>query len=117
MENKRKKGDVGEDLATAFLQNKQYQIISRGFKLGKKEIDIIAIKDNCLVFIEVKLRQNTTFGFPEQAVNLKKQENIKEVAEHYIFTYNWLGNIRFDIIAIIKQKNTTEYLHIEDAFY
>ncbi len=117
MENKREKGNFGEDLAIVFLENKNYQIIARHFKLGKKEIDIIALKDNCLIFIEVKFRKNITFGFPEQAVNLKKQQNIKEVAEHYIFTNNWTENIRFDIVAIIQQKNKTEYLHIEDAFY
>ncbi|TAE72435.1 MAG: YraN family protein [Bacteroidetes bacterium] len=117
MENKIEKGVFGENLAITFLKNKNYQIIATHFKFGRKEIDIIAIENNCLIFIEVKFRKNTTFGFPEESVNLKKQKNIKEVAEHYIFLNNWIGNIRFDIIAILQQKNKIEYFHIEDAFY
>ncbi len=116
MENTTIVGKTGEQLASQLLESKGYAILCQNFRCGRKEIDIVAAQENLIVFVEVKLRKNNYFGYPEQSVSLKKQENIRIVAEHYLYTYAWKGNIRFDIIAIIKQKTNTEIVHFEDAF-
>jgi putative endonuclease len=109
-------GKTGEELACELLANKGYTILYQNFRCSRKEVDIIAKQENCVVFVEVKLRKSKQFGFPEQTVTPTKQKNIRLVAEHYLHTHEWKGNIRFDIIAIIKQKASTEILHFEDAF-
>ena len=53
---------------------------------------------------------------PEDFVDEKKAENIMKGADHYIREINWKGNVRFDIISIIK-KGHMELQHIEDAFF
>ena len=117
MSDKIEKGKVGEDLAAKFLIDKGYQILERNYRFKRSEIDLIARKDNCLVFVEVKLRTSDTFGYPEEFVNEKKAAKISEGADQYIFEANWNGNIRFDIISIRQINGQTELVQIEDAFY
>jgi len=66
--------------------------------------------------VEVKMRKNIRFGYPEQSVTPAKQKKIRHVAEYYLHEKEWKGNIRFDIIAITKLTTGTEIMHLEDAF-
>ncbi|TAE07577.1 MAG: YraN family protein [Bacteroidetes bacterium] len=109
-------GKTGEQLAYELLAGKGYSILHQNFRYGRREIDIIAQQDNTIVFVEVRLRKNNRFGFPEQTVTTTKQNNIRAVAEHFLHTLQWKGNIRFDIIAITKNKTDLEMVHFEDAF-
>ncbi|MCE2995186.1 MAG: YraN family protein [Cyclobacteriaceae bacterium] len=117
MSDKIEKGKAGEDLAARFLLEKGYQILARNYRFKRSEIDIIAQKDNCLVFVEVKWRSTDAFGYPEEFVNEKKAAKILEGADQYIYEANWNGNIRFDIVAIRQINGQTEVVQIEDAFY
>ena len=117
MSDKIEKGKAGEDLAAQFLIEKGYQILARNYRFKRSEIDLIAQKDNCLVFVEVKLRTTDAFGYPEEFVNEKKAAKIMEGADQYIYELKWKGNIRFDIVAIRQIKDQTELVQIEDAFY
>ncbi|MBI3219145.1 MAG: YraN family protein [Bacteroidetes bacterium] len=117
MSDKIEKGKAGEDLAAQFLIEKGYQILARNYRFKRSEIDAIALKDNCLVFVEVKLRTTDAFGYPEEFVNEKKAAKIMEGADQYVYNTNWKGNIRFDIVAIRQINGETELVQIEDAFY
>ena len=68
-------GKWGEDLAVHYLSEKGYAILERDWRYGHKDIDIIAISDDTLVFVEVKTRRNDTFMRPEQSVDWKKIKN------------------------------------------
>ena len=107
-------GKMGEDLASEYLEKNNYAILFRNYRYKKSEIDIIAIKDNFLIFVEVKFRSNLKFGNPEDFVTFKKQELIMAAAEYYTFDKHWNGNIRFDIISI--SKTNKEIAHFIDAF-
>lgn len=106
-------GKKGEDLASEFLRNKGYTILQRNFRAERGEIDLIATKENFLVFVEVKRRKNNFFGFPEEAVNAQKEEMILNTAQFFLDRNEWEGEIRFDIIAITGDK---EIEHFIDAF-
>jgi putative endonuclease len=109
-------GQEGEQMAADYLKKNGWQIREMNYRHRRSEIDLIASKDGLLVFFEVKTRTNTTFGLPEDFVDDKKAQNIVRGAEQYIEENDWQGNIRFDIISIIK-KADMELEHIEDAFY
>lgn len=111
------KGKIGENFAQKYLLEKGYEILAKNYRYSRFEIDIIAQKDEILVFIEVKYRKSLQFGYPEQAVSQLKIKQIKSAAEQYLFEKNWNNNIRFDIISIVDQKKSDlEILHLEDAF-
>lgn len=109
-------GQKGEDLATQFLEKEGYQIVERNFRYKRAEIDIIAKKDGLMVFVEVKARSSSAFGYPEDFVDEKKSALIMAAADHYIDQMNWEGLIRFDIISIML-KPQVNVRHFEDAFY
>lgn len=113
--NSKQVGDFGEDLASKFLTEKGYLILSRNYSCKSGEVDIIAKISNILVFVEVKTRKNDDFIYAREAVNLKKQERIRSTARKYIFESRCrYEHIRFDVIEIYTQKKLIG--HFEDAF-
>jgi putative endonuclease len=115
--NRRKQGNDGEDRAARFLQQKGMKILERNFRFERGEIDLVAEEGDELVFIEVKARWSNTYGSPEDAVTEKKQEQIRAVAEGYLFKHDIDDRpCRFDIVAIEYQNGTMEIRHVRDAF-
>lgn len=106
-------GNRGEDAALEFLLQKGYVLIARNYRYKRSEIDLIVQKENWLVFVEVKMRSSHAYGFPEESVDAAKRKKILEGAAQYLMETNWQGNVRYDIVAISKNKIE----HFEDAFY
>ena len=109
-------GNKGEDAAVNFLFANGYGVLQKNYRYGRGEIDIIAQKDDVLIFMEVKTRKNADFGYPETFVSESQQDRIHLAAEEYIFQNKWQGEIRFDIIAILWDGNEPVLDHFEDAF-
>lgn len=109
-------GQQGEDLATRYLKEKGYQILTRNFRYKRAEIDIIAQKDKLIAFVEVKTRSSDIFGYPEEFVDEKKAALVIGAADHYIEENRWEGLIRFDIISVMLHPRII-LRHFEDAFY
>lgn len=106
-------GNIGENSAVNFLEDKGYEILETNYKNKIGEIDIIAKDNDRIVFIEVKARSTAKFGYPREAVTLKKQQTIKLVAMSYLKKKGKLNSyIRFDVIEILAG----EINHIKCAF-
>ena len=106
-------GKCGEDFAAHYLKLHGYKILERNYKNKIGEIDIIATKENYLIFIEVKYRSTLQFGYPREAVTLKKQQKIRNVATFYLMKNGKMdANIRFDVVEV----NGDKIVHIENAF-
>ena len=109
-------GKRSEIIASDFLKKKGYKIIELNYKNKIGEIDIIAQDGEYLVFVEVKARFTQGFGNPLEAINLKKQQKIRNVASIYLMQKKKLEkHVRFDAISIIGIEKP-EIDHIIDAF-
>lgn len=118
MDHKQSKGNKGEALAVIYLQQKQHQVLHTNLRLARREVDIVSLDKDILVFTEVKTRSNFDYGYPEAAVTPQKQLHIKSVAAAYLLDHPEYEQIRFDVISILLQKGeAVEIHHIEDAFY
>ena len=118
MSKHNKIGIKGEEIAADFLLNKGYIILHRNWRSGKKEIDLIAFKDDIIAIIEIKTRSSQLFAFPEEAVNKKKQQFVKFAAADFLNMHPEYKNMRFDIISILMNGDTVkEIVHFEEAFY
>ena len=110
-------GKKGEELAVNFLLENGYTIIERNYRFDKAEVDIIAKKDTILAIIEVKTRSTVDFGNPQDFVKPKQIQNLVKAVDEYV-TVNALDvEVRFDIIAIVKEKNKFNIEHLKNAFY
>ena len=116
--SKRAIGNEAEDLACEYLQEQGWKIIERNYYAGHSEIDIIAEDSGTVVFIEVKMRSGIQFGSPIEHVTESKVEHVYRAAEVWV-QKNEAFNfpLRFDVIGIIKQRNTQPKIsHIQDAY-
>lgn len=77
------KGKQGEDLAYEFLKKQGYKIIERNFRIRGGEIDIIAIDEKTLVYVEVKTRTSHQFGLPEESITYYKIKFLERAAKFY----------------------------------
>jgi putative endonuclease len=110
-------GKRGEERATAFLKGRGFEIVDRNFRYGKiGEIDIIARRDNLLIFVEVKSRNKHSYGGPLYSITRKKKSTLKIIASKFLILnpeYSSKDIIcRFDMVAIIN--GSVEW--IEDIF-
>lgn len=109
-------GKKGEELAVELLQKNGYTILECNWRYKKAEVDIIALKNDILAVIEVKTRTSNYFGNPQDFVNQKKIQLLVEAINEYVTSKDLNIEVRFDIIAILKNKNNFNIEHLEDAF-
>lgn len=98
-------GKTGEDIAVWLLQSKGYQIISRNFRSRFGEIDIIAIDGESLVFVEVKTRTNSQYGWGEEAITPKKLASIVKTGQFFRFKHpETPALMRVDVVSILLRN-------------
>lgn len=111
--DRKTKGNKGEVLIKDFYEEQGYEILEKNYRHCRAEIDLIALKDDLLIFIEVKLRSSDKFGPAETFVSRAQENRIKDAAEEYIYAINWMKDIRFDIASVDSEGNIELF---EDAF-
>ncbi len=110
-------GQWGEQKAVELLEAKGYRIMERDWHCGHRDIDIVAMDCDELVFVEVKTRSGNLLVAPELAVNREKMQSLSKAANAFVKTKRIGLPMRFDIISIIKTDNGEyEIKHIENAF-
>jgi len=124
-----RRGRLGEDLATRFLQVEGWKILGRNWRDGSREIDIVAAREDVLAFVEVKTRGSGSFGNPLEAITPQKRQEVERAAGAWLRLREASGRhgsgcpspafrvVRFDAIAITLRKGTPpEIVHLEDAW-
>lgn len=112
-------GKWGEDEAALYYEDRGYEILERDWKVGKRDIDLIALTEDkdTLVFVEVKTRQNNDLQEPEEAVDVKKMRNLAIAANAFVKLHGLDMDVRFDIISVIGKCSCVESIEcFEDAF-
>ncbi|QCX01435.1 endonuclease [Aggregatimonas sangjinii] len=110
-------GKEGEEIAVNFLLEKGYRILYRNFRYLKAEIDIIAEKDDIVAIVEVRARSNDQIIAIADTITPKKIKLLVAAADYYVTEMKLDKEIRFDIIAILKNKKLFKIEHMESAFY
>lgn len=115
-------GDFGENLTVKYLKKNGYKIVSQNYHSRYGEIDIIAVKNDILAFVEVKARAQNSLFKPREAVDYYKQNKIIKTAQLFMMAYNSNIQPRFDVaeIVVIKTEKdkykVLEFEYIENAF-
>ncbi|MEG2935957.1 MAG: YraN family protein, partial [Clostridium sp.] len=94
-------GNFGEDLSKKYLKENGYIIIEENFSCPYGEIDIIALSDKYLCFMEVKTRYTTKFGLPLESITPAKQRKIIKTAQYFICKNKLFNHFcRFDALEV-----------------
>ena len=110
-------GNSGEDKACSFLSSESYRIIERNFRTRSGEIDIIAQKDDVLVFVEVKTLPSGDAETLAHELDIRKQRKIIKTANFFLVNHREYNSskIRFDVI-VIDMPDLPPVYHIPNAF-
>ncbi|MBI2459489.1 MAG: YraN family protein [Parcubacteria group bacterium] len=111
-------GEFGEILAKNYLIKHGYKIIEANVKLSYQELDIVALKDDLVVFVEVKTRISQFYGPAENAFQFTKLKRFRRGLEMYISNKNLsVENVRADLITVDIDhiKKTAKIKHYKDV--
>lgn len=109
-------GEEGEAAAKRYLAGCGYRIVQANYRYQKAEVDLIALQGETVVFIEVKTRSSGYFGAPQDFVTRKKKRLLIQAADAFMESKNWDREVRFDVVAILKNQGSYQIKHIEGAF-
>ncbi|MFA0754134.1 MAG: hypothetical protein IMHGJWDQ_001918 [Candidatus Fervidibacter sp.] len=113
------RGRKAEREASLFLRRRGYRIIAQNLRLPAGEIDLVAVKGEWVVFVEVKARSSDEFGMPVEALTLTQQKRIRRAAEQFLAKQGWSERPRrFDLIAVdMDERGRILHMeHLVDAF-
>ncbi|MDD2619940.1 MAG: YraN family protein [Syntrophomonadaceae bacterium] len=114
---KKELGKWGEESAAKYLMQQGYKILGRNYYTRYGELDIICEKDGNLVFVEVKTRRSSKYGYPEEAITNRKKEHIRKAALLYMdAAKRSYREISFDVISILLEAGEEKINHIKQAF-
>lgn len=118
METTKRIGDDGEAAARAYLERSGFRIVAANYRFRRKEIDIVAIGEGYLVFVEVKLRRGRGYGAPAEAVDARKRAAITLCARAFVHERRCdTMPCRFDVVAIDAAADGSPRIeHIRNAF-
>jgi len=106
-----KVGQIGEEMARKFLEEKGYKILEQNYRTRFAEIDLVAEKPEGflekpkLVFVEVRTKVGENFGSPEDTINKKKLWKVLWNAKSYTGFKNWQGACRIDAVCIVLNRD------------
>lgn len=109
-------GKLGEELAVAFLKKHDHIILEQNYKWEKAEIDIIATKNDKIIFVEVKTRQSPYLSDPALMVPMKKWKQVMKAADIYMKENVGPQTAQFDIVHVVTNKDYTKIDHYDEAF-
>jgi putative endonuclease len=110
-------GKKGEDWAAGWLVREGYKILQRNWRSGRYEVDIIACQGKTVHFIEVKCKQWSVYGPPEENVSRKKIRNMMKGALAWRIQFPGHTRIQYDVLAItIRPGAEPEFFFIGDVY-
>lgn len=107
-DDNQKIGALGEKIAANFLLENHYIIIIKNYRTKLGEIDIVAKKDNKVLFVEVKTRIGIDKGMPWEAVTYSKIKRMQRSAQYFLLKNNYKDcKLSLDVIAVILNPDRT----------
>lgn len=117
MDGRRELGRRGEAVAEAFLRDRRWTIVERNFRCRAGEIDLVALDEGVLVFVEVRSRRGTRLGTPLESVDPRKQAQVARVARHFVAVRGLTDrDARFDVIGVRFDDEPPAIEHVRGAF-
>ena len=116
--NNKPLGDRGEQLAVDHLERGGWMVLSRNFRIGHREVDLVARRGEIVAFVEVKTRAGLGYGHPLEAITPQKRREIERVAQIWVERHGRPGDVyRYDAVAVlIPAGGEPQIEHVEDAW-
>lgn len=117
--NRKEKGRAAEEAAAVHLERNGWTVKERNWSCRTGELDLIAVRGETILFVEVRSRSGSGFGLPAESVDARKIQKVRHTAEVYLHRFGLSDRpIRFDVIAVMLGRNLEirSLEQIEEAF-
>jgi putative endonuclease len=116
MDNRKRTGQQGEEIAADFLIKRGHRLVARNWRCQTGELDIVTLHGNTLVFVEVRTRRGSRFGAPEESITPAKQARLINLAHAFLQAsapphQAW----RIDVVAVVLRSGPAQVNHLENA--
>ena len=110
-------GKEGEEIAEGYLKNKGFRMVERNYRCRGGEVDLIALDRRVIVFVEVKARNDASFGSPLESVHPRKQQRMTRAALIFLSEHKLHHrDARFDVVGISFDGGKPVVEHVQNAF-
>lgn len=114
-------GALGERIAARWLMREGWEVVDRRWRSGRRDLDLVAVRENVVAFVEVKTRRSTWSGGPVEAVNWRKQRELTRSAQAWLDQRGTLvapagATFRFDIVGVVASRDKVGVRHVASAF-
>ena len=92
-------GKLGEHIAARYLRRWGYKILERNYRTAAGEADLVCVKEDTVVLVEVKTRLGAD-ALPEDAITAEKIRKYRRITLDYLRTHEWFESVRLDALAI-----------------
>lgn len=119
MDERKRRGDRGEDAVAAALERRGCAILERQYRCRWGEIDLIVrTRSGTLCFVEVKTRSPRAIAAPREAVTAAKRRKLRDAASWYLARTGWDGPCRFDVAEVYPagEGGRRQIKYITNAF-
>jgi uncharacterized protein (TIGR00252 family) len=103
-------GAEAEKRVCKYLEKNGYKVIDRNWKTRTCEIDVIALKDDVMHFVEVKYRSNNKQGTGLDYITRSKLAKMSYAAELWTMKNNWLGGCELSVAEVVGSDFGINYL-------
>ena len=111
-------GRWGEEVAVHHVVKLGWEVLARNWRRGRLEVDLLARDGPWLVVIEVKTRSEPVQAGWHRMVSMAQQERLIRAARAYLALHPGPGlEVRFDVVAVLRNRYGHRILHTQDAFY
>ncbi len=108
-----------ETHAKHYLETQGYILLKENYAIRGGEIDLIAKKDEVIIFIEVRQRSSSQFGTAAESLNSTKLNRIRKTAIHYLLDVYGHTEVamRFDAILLSGSKSNYTLEHLSNILF
>ena len=104
-------GDIGEEMSALMLASEGYEVLERKYRCRLGEADLICEKDGSIIVVEVKTRTGYAMGMPVEAVDRRKRERLRRIAQFYMQSRKIRGmDVRFKVIEIVVRQIDDDFM-------
>lgn len=104
------RGSEAENQVANYLKSLGFKIVEQNWKTKWCEIDIVAKKDNCLYFVEVKYRNNTDWGSGFDYITAAKLKKMDLAARSWVEINNWQGEYTLSAAEVAGPNFAIEFI-------
>src|SRR5262245_36230408 len=112
-------GDRSENAAARYLRQQGYRILTRNYRCPLGELDLVALDDRCIVFVEVRSTSGVDVEQTALSVDEAKQKRLTQLALHYLSRHRLLNQpARFDVLVVSwpPRQSKPRIVHYRQAF-